>query len=40
MGTPARHSAATALVAIAGAFMTGLAIAKCIDWIGHGHPKR
>ncbi|HET7572947.1 MAG TPA: hypothetical protein VFJ77_09820 [Gaiellaceae bacterium] len=39
MATPARTSAATALVAIGGAFVTGVLIAKCVDWIGHGHPR-
>jgi hypothetical protein len=40
MGTPGHTSATTALLAIAGAFVTGIVLAKCIDWIGHGYPKQ
>jgi|GEM_PF-2368295 len=40
MNHSGNHSAASALMAIAGAFVTGMVLAKCIDWIGHGHPKR
>jgi hypothetical protein len=30
----------TALLALAGAFVAGIAVARSLDWIGHGHPKR
>jgi hypothetical protein len=29
-----------ALLALAGAFAAGVALARSLDWIGHGHPKR
>jgi hypothetical protein len=30
----------TAPLALAGAFAAGVALARSLDWIGHGHPKR
>jgi hypothetical protein len=30
----------TALLALAGAFAAGIFLARSLDWIGHGHPKR
>ncbi len=35
-----RPSGSTLLVALAGAFVTGIVLAKCVDWMGHGHPKQ
>ena len=39
MDTSGHRPAATALMALAGAFAVGVVLAKCIDWMGHGHPR-
>ena len=33
-------STSTALLTIAGAFAFGIFLARCIDWIGHAHPRQ
>lgn len=40
MAASDKQSGGTALLAIAGAFVAGIALAKSIDWMGHGHPKQ
>jgi hypothetical protein len=40
MGPTGNRSASSALLAIAAAFAVGVVLAKCIDWMGHGHPKQ
>ncbi|MGH3051299.1 MAG: hypothetical protein ACRDLK_14175 [Gaiellaceae bacterium] len=42
MASPSTTGSSTsvALLAIAGAFVAGIVIARCIDWMGHGHPKQ
>jgi hypothetical protein len=40
MGTTSDRSTGTALLAIAGALVLGVVLARCVDWLGHGHPKR
>lgn len=40
METSGNRGAGPLLLAVGGAFLTGLALAKIIDWMGHGHPKQ